>query len=66
MSQLDKRRGSNLNRGQRTDRIYQLGMASAGLGVAGLVIAFTISFGLGLLLIIAAAVTGYLARKQLG
>ncbi len=66
MSQLDKRRGSGMTRSQRTDRIYQLGLASAGLGVAGLVIAFTVSFGLGLLLIIAAAVAGYLAKKQLG
>lgn len=66
MSSLEPRGGRRLTRSQKTDRIYRLGLASAGLGVVGVVLAVTVSFGLGLLLIVAAVVAGVLAKRQLG
>lgn len=65
MSSLEPRRRSNLTRSQKTDRVYQLGLASVGLGVAGLVSIVAFSALLGIVLLVLATVAGLQAKKLL-
>lgn len=67
MSDLQRRRsGSNLSRSQRVDRAFKLSLATGGLGVAGVVVLFAFSAGLGILLLVLAAVSGFMLKNTLG
>lgn len=66
MSDLQRRSGRNLSRNQRVDRAFKLTLATGGLGLAGVVVLFTVSAGLGILLLVLAAVSGFLLKGTLG
>ncbi len=60
-----RRPGGGLSRKQRVDRSYKLIVATAGLGVGGLVVLFVISGLLGFLMLVAAAVAGFFLKQTL-
>ncbi len=60
-----RRPGGGLSRKQRVDRSYKLIVATAGLGVGGLVVLFVISGLLGFLMLVAAAVCGFFLKQTL-
>ena len=66
MSDLQRRSGKHLSRSQRVDRAFKLTLATGGLGLAGVVVLFTVSAGLGILLLVLAAVSGFLLKGTLG
>lgn len=66
MSDLQRRSGRNLSRSQRVDRAFKLTLATGGLGVAGVVVLFTVSAGLGILLLVLAAVSGFMLKNTMG
>lgn len=65
MSNLEPRGGRRLSRGQRTDKAFNLVVATGGLTVAAIVAFVVVGAGLGLLLLIAAAISGYLLKNTL-
>ena len=71
MSDLSPRPGNRPTRAQREQRIYRVVVGSSTLAVAGVIVLvlalFGIgSFGLGVLLLVLAAVGAFLARRMLG
>ena len=60
-----RRPGGGLSRKQRVDRSYKLIVATAGLGVGGLVVLVAISGLLGFLMLVAAAVAGFFLKQTL-
>lgn len=66
MSDLQRRSGRNLSRSQRVDRAFKLTLATGGLGVGGLVVLFAVSPALGILLLVLAAVSGFMLKNTMG
>lgn len=66
MSNLQRRSGRNLSRSSRVDRAFRLTLATGGLGVVGLVVLFTVSAGLGIVLLVLAAISGFMLKSSLG
>ena len=70
MSDLTPRRGNHPTRAQREQRIYRVVVGSGVLAVAGVVLLVLSIFGIGsaglaVLLLVLAAVGGFLARRML-
>jgi hypothetical protein len=70
MSDLTPRRGGGLSRRSREQRAYYLVLATGGLALAAVVVLVlsivgVTSFGLFVLLVVLAAIAGYLLRRTL-
>ncbi|CAB4931780.1 unannotated protein [freshwater metagenome] len=71
MSDLQRRSGTRLTRKQRETRAYRLTLATGGLGVVGAVLLVLGvvgigSAGAGVLLLVLAAISGFLLKSTLG
>ncbi|WP_026910114.1 hypothetical protein [Patulibacter minatonensis] len=65
MSDLQRRSGRNLSRSQKVDRAFKLTVATGGLGVGGIVLLF-VSPGIGVVLLVLAAISGFMLKNTLG
>lgn len=66
MSDLQRRKSSSLSRSGRVDRAYRLTLATAVTGIGGIVLLIAGAGGLGILLLVVAAVCGFLLKRTLG